>query len=140
MSLRVTVSSVTTGEIPALHGASRAFTNGGSLNVDPLTDFKMARADAIPDWQEVLWADLELSQVRLRGQVVLQKVTSLRLVDLANMLLSDADLDRVDTVALSCLDLRDLATVELDNRAGHKSAPLIPKVRHAHLVADRSHA
>lgn len=136
MSLGVSVSSVTAREIPPLHDSSCALTDRCSLHIYPLTNLEVARAKAVADWQEVLWGDLKLSEMFLGWQVILEEMTSLRLLQLANMFFANADLNGVDAVAFKCLHLGDLAAIELDDGAGDKSAPSVPEMRHAHLVAN----
>ena len=49
--------------------------------------------------------------------------------------LTNAKLKRVEAVFLDCLDLYNLASIDLDNSTGYNRAPLVPEVCHAHFVA-----
>ena len=100
----------------------------------------MAWAKTVANRQEILRAHSELSHVGLGWQVVLEEVTNLSLGDLARVLLANADLNGVDTVLGQSFDLSHLATVELDDGAGDHSAPLVPEVGHANLVAKHTRA
>ena len=60
-------------------------------------------------------------------------MTNLRLLDPFGGLPTDSNLYGIYTVFLFRLDLSDLASVELNHRAGDQGAPLVPKVCAAHL-------
>lgn len=72
--------------------------------------------------------------MRFGRQVVFNKVADLGFLDFMSKFLSDAQLDRVNTVFLLGFDLGHLASVELDHRARHERAPLVPEVSHANFV------
>ena len=71
-------------------------------------------------------------------QIVFQKVANLSLVQSMCLPLTDTKLERVEAVLLGCLDLDNLASIDLDHGARYNSAPLVPEVRHAHLVAKQT--
>jgi hypothetical protein len=73
--------------------------------------------------------------VLLGRQIVLQQVANLGPLHPPDRRLANSNLKRVDAVLFQSFDLRDLAAVQLDDRAWLQLAPLVPKVSHAHLVA-----
>ena len=76
--------------------------------------------------------------MHLRWQVILQVVSNLGLVEPVHCLFSDADLHGIDSVLFHSLDLCDLASIKLDDRAWDHHAPLVPKVRHTDFNSQQS--
>lgn len=98
----------------------------------------MAGAQVVAHRQEVLRAHRELTQVVLRGQIILQEMARKWLCQVLHSLFATAHLHCVDSVLLLGLDLRYLASVDLDDCAGHVLPPLVPIVSHSNFVADQS--
>lgn len=100
----------------------------------------MTRSQHIANRQETLLGDRKFSQVFLCGQIVFQKVTNLRLLHFVSFLFTHTNLDSIFTIFLLGLNLSDLAPIDLDNSAGLKFAPLVPKLGAAHFVAHQAHS
>lgn len=66
-------------------------------------------------------------------------MSSLRLLQVLEALLTTADLYGVVPVLLNCLHLSDLAPVDLYDGTWHDLSPLVPEVRHADLIAKQAH-
>lgn len=136
----VTMAGTLTTEVPSLHCSLVTFSLWNRLHIDPLPDFKVARSQCVANGQEIFWSDLELGEISLGWEIELKEVTGLRLKEVLESLFPTAYLNRVNTVPLKCLHLRDLAPVNLDHCAGHDLSPFVPEVSHAHLVSDQSHS
>ena len=65
-------------------------------------------------------------------------MSSLRLLQVLEALLTTADLHGVVPILLDSLHLCDLAPVDLNDGAWHDLTPLVPEVRHADLVAEQA--
>ena len=74
----------------------------------------------------------------LRGEIVFKEVSSLRFPQVFQALFTATNLDSVAAVLLLCLDLCDLAPVDLNNSAGHQLTPLVPEMSHTDLVSDQT--
>lgn len=96
----------------------------------------MPWAQHVAHREEGFGADLEFFEVSLGRQIVLQKVTNLGLFNLLDRFFSTADLHCINAILFERFDLSHLAAVQLDDRARNQFSPLVPKVGHAHFVAD----
>jgi len=132
------VGGTLTTEVPTLHGTLITLTLGDGLNIYELPDTEVTGAQVVSNGEEVLWCNQELSQMPLGWQVVLEEVSSLRLLQVFQALLTTSDLDSVAAVFLKSLDLCDLASVDLDNSAWYELTPLVPEMSHSYLVSDQT--
>jgi len=73
--------------------------------------------------------------VLLGRHVKLEEMADLSLVELMSGFLTDAKLHRVDTIIFESLNLSDLASIKLDDRAGDDGTPIVPEVCHSNLIA-----
>ena len=140
MRSTVSVRVVLLREVPPFDSTRSSLSNWDRTDVNCLADLEVTRAEHVADGQESFRWDRKFSQVSLRGQVVLQKVTDLRFFNPLDLLFATAYLNWIYAIFFECFDLGDLTAVQLNYSAGGQFSPLVPKVGHADFVADNSRA
>lgn len=112
-----TVTCVLHVEIPTFDCALEPLAFADRYRVDKLPNFKVSRAQIIPNRKQILFGHLKLSKVLFWWNIVFQQVSNLRLHHLMRRFVSTANLNRINAIFLFCLDLGNLTSVDLNHSA-----------------------
>lgn len=131
-----TVRCALTTEVVALHRSGETFALAHGSDINKLASDERVDFDFLSNFELIDIVETEFENTNTGGNASLFEVTAIGTVQLAGLLLTEGDLQRVVPIAFNGLDLHYAHWSDVQHGHGHNAIGVIPYLCHADFFAD----